>query len=402
LLLLFSGYISILTFGTDSHAAAVGLLSLAVAFRLVSAGQGALIQGMRRIPDLAMLGILGAVFGTVITIPAVYLLREDGVVPSLVGAAGATLITSWWYSRRVRIHTPVVTAGELRQETGGLVRLGLAFMASGLMVVGSAYMIRVALLRTLGFEAAGLYQAAWAVGGLYVGFILQAMGTDFYPRLTAVARDNHACNRMVNEQAQVSLLLAGPGVIATLTFAPFVISMMYSVEFHPAVPLLRWICGGMALRVITWPMGFIILAKGEQTLFFVTDLAWTLAHVGLAWVCVESLGLNGAGIAFFGSYIFHGFIIYPLVRSISGFRWSADNSRTSLFFIGLIVLVSFGFFLLRPLVATLIGGLAVVLSAMYSIRILFTLVGPHELPRSMRSLAVLFRFEPRSRSGEDR
>jgi hypothetical protein len=31
------------------------------------------------------------------------------------------------------------------------------------------------------------------------------------------------CNRLVNEQAEVGLLLAGPGVIATLTFAPLVI-----------------------------------------------------------------------------------------------------------------------------------------------------------------------------------
>ena len=45
---------------------------------------------------------------------------------------------------------------------------------------------------------------------MYVGFILQAMGSDFYPRLTAVADDHAECNRLVNEQAQIGLLLAGP------------------------------------------------------------------------------------------------------------------------------------------------------------------------------------------------
>ena len=48
------------------------------------------------------------------------------------------------------------------------------------------------------------------------------MGADFYPRLTAVSKDNVACNRLVNEQARISLLLAGPGVIGTLTLAALV------------------------------------------------------------------------------------------------------------------------------------------------------------------------------------
>ena len=391
-LLLFSRHISILTFGSDHHAAGVALLSIAVAFRLVSAGQGALIQGMRRIPDLARLGIVGALFGTTISIPAVYVLGEDGVVPALVGVAATGLVTSWWYSRKVGLHAPVMTTSEVGHETSGLLKLGLAFMASGLMMMGSAYLIRITILRSLGFEAAGLYQAAWAVGGLYVGFILQAMGADFYPRLTAAAKNDTECNRLVNEQAQVSLLLAGPGVIATLTFAPLVIAMMYSAQFDPAVPLLRWICGGMALRVITWPMGFIILAKGVQTLFFATELAWTVVHVGLAWACVQWFGLDGAGVAFFGSYIFHGFLVYPLVRRVSGFRLSAENRRTGLLFIALIALVSCACSLLPPLAATFVGSLALVVSATYSMRVLITLVPLQRIPQSIRRLLVLLRF----------
>lgn len=53
LLIVFSRQVSTMTFGSAQHAAAISLLSIAVFFRLVSAGQGALIQGMRRIADLA-------------------------------------------------------------------------------------------------------------------------------------------------------------------------------------------------------------------------------------------------------------------------------------------------------------------------------------------------------------
>src|SRR5271165_5676513 len=113
------------------------------------------------------------------------------------------------------------------------------------------------------------------------------MGADFYPRLSAVGNDNAECNRLVNEQALIGLLLAGPGVIATLTFAPVVIAVFYSAKFGAAVSVLRWICLGATLQVITWPMGFIILAKARQDYFFLSEFIWAIGAMGLAWFGVR-------------------------------------------------------------------------------------------------------------------
>lgn len=392
LLVVFSRQVSTLTFGNDQHTAAVALLSLAVFFGLVSGGQGALIQGMRRISDLARMGVLGTLFGTIISIPVVYFMGERGVVPSLVGIAAMTILTSWWYSRKVEIQPPAMNVSQVKQEAAGLLKLGFAFMASGCLMMGAAYAVRTMVLRIVGFQAAGLYQSAWALGGLYVGFILQAMGADFYPRLTAVAKDDSECNRLVNEQAQISLLLAGPGVIATLTFAPVVIALFYTAKFDAAVGILRWFCLGMTLRVITWPMGFIIVAKGEQNFFFLTELAWTVVNVGLSWICMRSFGLNGAGIAFFGSYVFHGLMIYPIVRWLSGFRWSAANIQTGLLFLSLIAVVFCGFYLFPFWLATAVGTLAVLLSGVYSIRVLLNLISLDAIPRPILRLLVRLGF----------
>ena len=390
LLVVFSGQISTLTFGDDQHAVAVALLSLAVFFSLISGGQGALIQGMRRIADLARMGILGSFFGLLISIPLVYFLREEGVVPSLIGIAAMTIITSWWYSRKIQIRPPAMTTYQVRNEAVALLKLGFAFMASGVLTLGAAYAVRTMVLRLEGLEAAGYYQAAWTLGGLYVGFILQAMGTDFYPRLTGSAKDNAECNRLVNEQAQVSLLLAGPGVIATLTFASVAITLFYSEKFGAAVEVLRWICLGTTLQVITWPMGYIIVAKGEQKIFFWAEAAWTIVNIGLSWICLISFGLKGAGIAFFGSYVFHWLLIYLIVRRISGFRWAGTNRKARLIFLSLIAVVFCGFYVLQPMWAIGIGTLAVVLSSVYSIRVLLNLISLDQIPHPIKQLLVRF------------
>jgi PST family polysaccharide transporter len=276
------------------------------------------------------------------------------------------------------------------KEAAALLKLGFAFMISGLMMSGAAYAVRLIIVRKVDFDAAGLYQAAWALGGLYLGFILQAMGADFYPRLTAVAGDNPECNRLVNEQAHVSMLLAGPGILGTLTFAPLVIELFYTSKFQGAVEILRWLCIGMTLRVISWPMGIIIVAKGIQNLLIFSEVAWTIVYLGLAWLCVDAFSLKGAGIAFFLSYVFHVLMIYVIVRRLSGFRWSIANIQTSFLFLTLIAVIFCSYYALPPLLAIGVGILAVLLSAVYSIQILLNFISQDRIPRPILKLLQCF------------
>jgi antigen flippase len=379
-LLLFSRQIAKTTFGGTKQAISVSLLSIVVLFKLISAGQGALIQGTRRIADLAKMSVFGALFGIVTSIPLVYFFRERGVVPAIISVAAVTVLTSWWYSRKIVLKKIEVTLPQVWQETRALLKLGSVFMASGFMTLGVAYFVRITLLRIIGFEATGLYQSAWNLGGFYVGIILQAMGADFYPRLTAAIRDHARSNRLVNEQTLVGLLVAGPGVLATLTFAPLVLSFFYSSKFGAAVGILRWICLGATLQVITWPMGFISVAKGRQGIFFFSEFVWTIFAVTAAWICVKRYALEGAGIAFFASYVFHWLITYPIAWHLTRFRWSSDNKRTGLMYFALTAITFCGFQELPMWWATAVGMVTFAFSAVHSARALARLAPLDRLP----------------------
>ena len=386
--------VSRLSFGDYQHAGAVALLALAVLFGAVSAGQMALVQGMRRIRDLALVNVLGSLLGLLVGVPIVYVMGNAGVVPSLVGVAGAGIVVSWWYSRKIKVEPLAMKLREVSGEISMLLKLGFVLMASGLMVVGVAYAVRIIVLRKMGEDAAGFYQAAWTLGGLYVAFILQAMGADFFPRLTAVANDRSECNRLVNEQAEVSLLLAGPGIIGTLTFAPLVIQLFYSSKFGPAVEILRWICLGMMMRVASWPMGFILLAKGARQPFFWSELASSAVQVGLVWVCVAVYGLKGTGMAFFGGYVFYWFLIYAIVRSASGFRWSAANKQIGLTYGAMIAGVFVAWYYLPRLLVMVSGTGITLLAGILSLKKLCTLVPLERLPRLAQRCILFLRLAP--------
>jgi enterobacterial common antigen flippase len=395
LMIVFSRQISLLTFATDQRARAICWLAVAVFLTLVAGAQTALIQGMRRIADLAKMQVLAALFGTLCGIPLVYFLRERGIVPSLICVAATMIVTSWWYSRKIEVprngvRAPFAKGMQVREEILALLKLGVAFMLSSLITLGVAYLIRVIVLRKIGFGATGLYQSAWTLGGLYVGVILQAMGADFYPRLTASAGDNASCNRLVNEQARVGLLLAGPGVIASLTFAPLVVALFYSAKFGAAVGILRWICIGTILQVITWPLGFVIVAKAKRNLFIGCEVAWGIFSLGLAWPCISHLGLIGAGVSFFGSYIFHAVMLYAVVQRLSGFKWSKENIETGAISLSLVALAFGGFYLVPLRYGVALGSLALIASTVYSVKTIASFIPAERLPAPMLRLFTVF------------
>ncbi len=326
-----------------------------------------------------MLGTLGGV-------TLVWMLGEAGIIPAIGAMAAGTFAASWWYSRRIRVANVDLDAAVARAEIVSLLKLGSAFMVSGFLMMGAAFVVRAMVLQWDGAEAAGYYQAAWTIGGMYVGIILQAMGTDFYPRLTGAAHDHALMNRLVNEQTLVGLLLAAPGVIATLAFASLAIFLLYSAQFSQATDVLRWVCLGMAIRVISWPMGYTILAKGANGLFFGTELAWTVVNVGLAAILIPRYGVNGAGMAFFGAYVFHLAMIYGVSRWLTGFRWTRENRRLVAFFITLVVLIFIGF---RSTPAWLIypaGTLTLIGVSIYCLKHLVDLVEEDQIPTRLRGL----------------
>jgi enterobacterial common antigen flippase len=213
-----------------------------------------------------------------------------------------------------------------------------------------------------------------------VSFVLQAMGADFYPRLVSAAADDAECNRLVNEQALVGMLTACAGVLATITFAPLAITLLYRSDFVGATEVMRWLCLGMAIRVLAWPLGYVLIAKGRRRLFVGADLIWTIVNIALTWWCVRRFGLVGAGIAFFGSYVVHLVVVLVLCRRVSGFRFSRMNVRLSAAFFASLVLVHGSFYVLPAAAATALGLLATLVAAAAALAALRRLVDPVHLP----------------------
>jgi enterobacterial common antigen flippase len=382
--------VSRMVFDNSDYAGDIGLLSVILLLGSVVGGQGALLQGARRIGDLAKIRVVGAFAGAGVSIPFVYLWGRDGIVPYMIVAAAIGAFVSWFYARRVSFAPIKIPLAEITSETAKLLKLGFVFVTTGLMSTGAFFVIRAFVTRQEGVVGTGQFQAASALATVYVGFVLQAMGTDFYPRLTAVADDNQRCNQLVNEQSEISILLALPGVLATLAIAPWVVRFFYTDQFAQAAEILSWQVCGVFLQVNSWPIGYILLAKARATAFFCTDLAAYGVYVVLAWLGLKWFGLPGLGMAFLGLYLFHWVMIFSVANRVSGFALSANNIRLSLGGVAAVALTLWARLSLPEPWSTTIGGLFTFLAGLYCVRMLIRLVGIEKISPYLRRLRMSF------------
>lgn len=195
-------------------------------------------------------------------------------------------------------------------------------MLSGLVAIAGQLAVRTLVQRELGAESLGYFTAAWTLSVTYIGFVLGAMGTDYYPRLTAVIHDKDAANRLVNEQTEVALLLTGPVFIAMMGLAPWIIEHLYSEAFAPAADMLRWQILGDILKIISWPLGFILLASGVGKIFILAEaLGIGVFVLGVA-LGLSTFGVTAAGMAFLALYIVYLPLVWWLGGRLVGFCWS--------------------------------------------------------------------------------
>jgi enterobacterial common antigen flippase len=319
--------LSVWTFGSGARALPVAILGATLLLTSVSGGQTALLQGMRRINDLARLEVISVLVSTLVALALYTWLGEKGIVPVLIVTALITLAFSWWFARRLEVDAVSMRWAETWQHSRRLVSLGAAFMWSGLLTSLVALLLRAIIVRDLGLDANGIYQAAWGVSGMFAGFILGAMATDFYPRLTAFANDHAHLNRLVNEQTEIGILLALPGLLATLGFSTLVMKIFYSTKFLPGADLLPWFVLGIFGQVVSWPMGFALAAKGASAWYVTVETISNVLRLTLSILFLKWLGLQGTALAIPVLYVVHTALLVFICRRLSGFQWTSGSLK---------------------------------------------------------------------------
>lgn len=336
--LVLSPLLSKLTFGNGDYTWGFVILSSTLLLNQVCAGQKVILQGTRRLKDLAKASAIGSTFGLIVSIPLYYWIGVKGIVPTMVLTSLSAMLLTWFYSNKINIPKENVTT---RDSIGGgrsMLKMGIAMSISGILVTLCAYVIRWFIRKEGGVDDVGLYTAGYAIVNTYVGMVFTAMGTDYYPRLASVNHDNNRCKEIINQQGEVALLILGPIILSCIIAMPLFIRLVYADTFLAANDFIMFAVAGILFKAVSWVVSYFFLAKAESRLFVINEIITNVYFLAIYIIGYYIGGLTGLGVTFALGYILYTIQVYIIANKKYDFCFT--HSFAQIFLIQLLFVSS--------------------------------------------------------------
>ncbi|RTY83531.1 hypothetical protein EKL97_04425 [Flavobacterium sp. LS1P28] len=365
LVILFSSWLSQITFGNSNHTFTFVFISITLLFRQLMIGQLVVLQGLRKMRFLAKANFYGNGLGLLVSIPLYYYYRIDAIVPTIIVASLASLLVSFYYSKKIPFEKNVFSKEQGNTEGKSIIRLGILLTLSGLLTLLSTYLIQIFVGKWGGLEQVGFYNAGFTLLNSYVGVIFTVMSTDYFPRLAFISADNEKVRTSVVQQSFVSILIITPVIILFLTCIPLIVKIIFTPEFNAIIPMVCFGIIAMLFRAVSWSMGYILIAKGDSKMFMRTAVGFNSISLILNIFGYYYYGLEGLGFSFLLYYFIHFLGLKIITKKRYGFYFESDFYNTYLICILLCVATFLFRYLPNPILKYGLMSLMVVVSIVF-------------------------------------
>ncbi len=344
LMIFFSPVLSKTTFGNYDYTIPFIILSVILLLDQLSAGQKVVLQGMRKLKSLAKSTAIGSTIGLIVSVPLYYRFGINGIIPTLILNALTMFGLTCFFSKKVKVKKTRISNRETIMYGQSMMKMGLAMSVSAIMVTLTSYLLRGYIRYEGDTEQVGLFSAGFLLVGSYVGMIFKAMSTDYYPRLSAVNKDNAKCRQVINQQGEIASLIIAPILVSCMILMPFIVRLIYSEKFLPSIDYILWAVLGMMFKMFSWVIAFSFLAKAESRLFVINETisnsySFVFSVLGYHWG-----GLAGIGIAFVFNYFVYSIQVYVIAKKRYGFSMNVSFKKI---YIILFLIVSTAFVLIH-------------------------------------------------------
>lgn len=322
LVIILSPYLSKLTFGNYDFTISFIYLSVSLLFQQLTAGQLVILQGLRKLNQLAKTNIIGSFLGLIFSIPLYYFFEVKGIVPSIIVSSILTFSLSRYYSNKCKIEYLQIPITQSIKYGSEMIKMGIVMSVNSILVLISAYVIRLYIMTFGGTEYVGLYTAGFTIINGYVGLVFNAMGTDYYPKLALNNKNTEKCTEIVNQQTEIALLIILPIIMIFLISSPFIISLLYSNQFYQINGFMQITILGMIFKTSSWTIAFQFIAKSEMKFFIKNELFANIYFLIFNIIGFYLLKFEGLGLSFLLSFIIYLIQVYYFSQKKYNFKFT--------------------------------------------------------------------------------
>ena len=286
----------------------------------------AILNGKKEIRRYVLANISGSAFALLAT---VVMAVQYGLYGALVALAvyqslsffvtlGLTCKTNWFRIQYLFGDINKTIAKNLAKYTA-------MALTSAACVPLSHILVRNYLGESLGWEAAGYWEAMWRLSSAYLMLVTTTLSIYYLPRLSELSDPKAIKNEIIHGYKMILPFAAVCSVIIYL-FRDFIIELLFSEKFFDMRVLFGWQVVGDTLKIGGWILAYLMLGKAMIKLFIVTEIACSISFYILTILICQTVGFVGVSVAHALNYFFYWVAMIVLIpRFVAPVKFVVSN-----------------------------------------------------------------------------
>ncbi len=273
----------------------------------------AILNGKKEIGRYVIATIAGSLFSFIVT---TFMAIKLGLYGALLGLAiyqSLSFFISFWLCWQAPWFKLAYLVGVIDKLVAkDLFKYALMALVTAVCVPASQILVRHYLATTLGWDAAGFWEAMWRLSSTYLMLVTTTLSVYYLPRLAELKESGEikaeilSCYKVVLPATICCSLL-----IYNCRY--FIISLLFTNNFIAMETLFGWQLVGDTIKIASWLLGYIYVAKGFVRLYIFSEIFFSFLFFFLVVLLESRFNLKAVAIAYALNYLMHfSFVFYSL------------------------------------------------------------------------------------------
>ena len=273
-----------------------------------------ILNGQKEIKKYILVNIASSIFSLFFTSFLIIQLNLMGALYALVVnqsvvffvTLGFVLKSSWFKLEYFK-------QGIDKKSLIKLSKYSLMAIVSALSVPVSHLLVRNYIGENLSWEDAGYWQGIWYISTMYLMVVTTSLSVYYLPRLSEI-QENSKLKKEILNGYKIIMPIVIALALGIFIFKELVIDIAFTDKFMPMLELFKWQLIGDVIKIASWLLGMLMLAKAMTKVFIITEVLFSVSFVVLSILFIDTFGLVGITYAFSLNYLIYLIVMISIFR----------------------------------------------------------------------------------------
>ncbi|EOX4809596.1 O-antigen translocase [Vibrio alginolyticus] len=314
-LFIFSEKLSEYIFSTKNYSYVISVLAFTLILFTINQLFLSILNGKKEIKKYISINISQSLYGLFSTTLLIYFFALDGALLALVTNQSIVfVIMISKYNKASLINRDILRLNFSKLYTNKLLKYSLMTLVTAFTIPVSSLIIRNYIGDNLSWDDAGYWQAITYISTMYLMVITTALSTYYLPRLSELNSARELKLELIQGYKIIIPLVICLSVIIFI-LKDFIVWLLFSEEFKPMLVLFKWQLFGDVLKIASWLLSYLIVAKAMMKHYIISEIFFALSLTVLSMIFVEKFGLVGVTYAYAINYVIYYFMMFIIVKT---------------------------------------------------------------------------------------